>query len=425
LETIIRLTMHTLNSPPPNYAPPKSPLEIRICKLLFGTMFDDRRIYVDYGRGEPAPPEADYVLAPPRLTPAVRLILAPNLWAGESFINGAWYLKKGNLSEFLRLCTHNSKSAFASYYDFTSRIRGVRYYIGQYLLNKYYTRKVKTHYDVDSKIYEMFLDDEMVYTCAFFNRAEDDLAAAQENKLAITIARMELPAGPARVLDIGCGWGAMERALVKSHPDVEVCGLSISTNQLDWARKKDHQALSNSQMTRIEYRLEDYVDHARFEHYDAISVVGMLEHVGLGGYDEFFGRIYKFLKSGGRAIVHTIVCPLSADPTNSWIDRHIFTGGYAPSVSEVTRAAERQSLHIAGMHVHHGWNYRKTIEAWIDNYAANLANVRDYLKSIDLTDAEVEKLVRTWMFYLSGVRNMFIEDGRPSHQIVQFAFRKV
>ena len=420
--------MSILNSPPASYAPPKSPLEILVCRLLLRSILKSKQIQVDFGyaHGGPSDPgDADFVLAPPKLWPTLKLMLAPNSWVGESFINGKWYLKKGNLSEFLHVSRRDAGAAFRKYYDLTSNFRGIRHYFGQHILNKYYTRKVKNHYEVDSKVYEMILDEEMLYTCAFFDQDTDTLADAQQNKLAATMARMAVPSGGARVLDIGCGWGAMARALVKRHPDVEVCGLSISKNQIDWAQRRDALCLSNSQISRIEYRLEDYVDHKRHDHYDAISAVGMIEHVGLGGYDKFFASIYNFLKRGGRAVIHTIVTPRSAAPTNNWIDKHIFTGGYAPSVSELTGAVERHPFQISGLYLHAAMNYKKTIELWIENYSKNAEKLRNYMNDINFSDEDAERFMRIWIFYLSGVRNMFVEErGEPSHQVLQMAITK-
>jgi cyclopropane-fatty-acyl-phospholipid synthase len=268
-----------LNSRPIGYVAPQSAVEILGCKMLFKLMLKGERIHIAFGDDGKRPTSrvnSEFVLAPPRFWTTVKLMLAPNLWVGESFTAGFWYLKKGNLSEFLRVLTKDARIAFKKYYQFMATLRGVHYYLGQYLLNSYYTRKVRRHYEVDSKIYEMILDDELVYTCAFFANEHESLGEAQRNKLAAAISRMELPSGRARVLDIGCGWGATARALVKYHPSVNVCGLSISESQIEWAKQKDLQSLAARQCSRIEYRLEDYADHDRVDWYDAISVIGMI-----------------------------------------------------------------------------------------------------------------------------------------------------
>jgi cyclopropane-fatty-acyl-phospholipid synthase len=422
--------MDDVNSPPPNYVAPQSRLEIAFCRRLLNSMLPSERVRLDFGETNTASktdrPEADFVLAPPRLGTLLKLMLAPNLWVGESFIAGKWYLKKGNLSEFLLAGTTEASAAFRAYYDLTVNLKDLRHCIGQYLLNRYYTRRVRDHYEVDSAIYELILDDEMLYTCAFFDPQHDSLPAAQQNKLDIVIERMNLPSGSARALDIGCGWGAMARGLVRRHPGVEVCGLSISENQIAWAKKKDAACLTQPQSVRIEYRLEDYIDHPRSNHYDAVSVIGMLEHVGLAGYKHFFAKIHDVLKQGGKAVIHTIVSPTPGVPTNNWIDKHIFTGGYAPSISELVGAVERHGFHIAGLHMHPAGNYKKTIECWLDNLLKNTGAFRSHLAGLNYGREEIDRFMRIWVFYLSGVRNMFVGGGgEKCHQIAQLALTKL
>jgi cyclopropane-fatty-acyl-phospholipid synthase len=154
-------------------------------------------------------------------------------------------------------------------------------------------------------------------------------------------------------------------------------------------------------------------------------VIGMIEHVGLGGYDTFFDRVYKFLKPGGTALVHTIVSPMAADPTNRWIDRHIFTGGYSPSVSELVRAIERYPFRIAGLYLYRPRHYRRTIACWLENFKSNVGDLSHYLEQLGESEARADKFIRTWLFYLSGVRNMFSEDDPRSHQVIQVAIKKI
>lgn len=413
---------------PSTYVGPRSATEIMACKLLFRVMIPNARTRIRFDAENDSPDddaEFEFVLAPPRLWTAIKILIAPNLWAGESFTAGKWYLRKGELSDFLEAVLKEAPRGFRRYYEFTATLRGLRYYLGQYVLNRYYTRKVKHHYEVDSRVYEIILDPEMVYTCGFFEEGNESLAAAQHNKLTAAIKRMELPQGPVKVLDIGCGWGATARALVMGHGQAEVCGLSISKGQIEWATRHDSQTLTPDQLRRIEYRVEDYADHDRLGVYDAISVIGMIEHVGLGGYDTFFDRVYKFLKPGGTALVHTIVSPMPADPTNRWIDRHIFTGGYSPSVSELVRAIERYPFRIAGLYLYRPRHYRRTIACWLENFKSNVGDLSHYLEQLGESESKADKFIRTWLFYLSGVRNMFSEDDPRSHQIIQVAIKKI
>jgi cyclopropane-fatty-acyl-phospholipid synthase len=246
-------------------------------------MLKSHRFQIDFGdeaNGRNGESGAEFIVASPRAWTTLKLMLAPNLSVGESYVSGQWFLKRGRLSDFLHAIAQDANASFRRYYRIMSLMKGARFWLGQYFLNRYYTRKVKQHYDLDSKIYEMILDPEMLYTCAFFVDDRDTLDSAQQNKLAAAIDRMSFPTRHPQVLDIGCGWGGMARAIVRKHENAKVCGLSISKNQLAWAKQRDGYCLLKTQAERIEYRLEDYVDHDRSNYYDAISVIGMIEHVG-------------------------------------------------------------------------------------------------------------------------------------------------
>src|SRR6266705_657907 len=146
--------MNNEHSTPANYSPPRSAIETLLCRLLLGFMVNSKRVHIDFGRddgGANDPRDVDFVLAAPRLAAAIRMMLAPGLRVGESFVAGEWYLKKGSLSDFLHAGKTNARSPFKEYYKLTAKVGGIRHYLGQYILNKYFTRKVKHHYDLDSK----------------------------------------------------------------------------------------------------------------------------------------------------------------------------------------------------------------------------------------------------------------------------------
>lgn len=412
------------NVAPSNYVGPQGPIERALCRRLYRLAIKSRRIAVAIDTEDKSVVEAEFILAPPRLWTFLRILVAPNLWVGQSYTAGSWYLKRGRLAEFLEIIRKEAPAPFRRYYEFMAALRGFRYYLSQYLLNVHYTRKVRRHYEVDANIYKLILDQEMIYTCAFFENAEKSLDAAQQRKLATSIARLELPKRSVRVLDIGCGWGATARAIVRSRENSEVCGLSLSEGQIEWARERDCAVLSPDQRRRIEYRVEDYVDHRGTELYDAVIVIGMIEHVGLGGYETFFHSLQSFLRPGGTAVIHTIASPMPSKPTNRWIDKYIFKGGYAPSVSELVRAIEREPFQITGLHLHGPNNYRRTIECWLDNFTTNETQIARYLYLEGHSERYVERFLRTWFFYLSGVRNMFSDGDPRSHQVVQACIRK-
>jgi cyclopropane-fatty-acyl-phospholipid synthase len=414
--------INEFNVRPNSYLGPRTALERRICRVLFAGMIQDQRIVIDYGDNEISRDRydaAEVVLAAPGLWSALKIMIAPGLWVGESYVAGDWFLKKGTLANFIDIIWQYAPSRFGGYYKWMQRLRGVRHYIRQYLLNRYFTRQVRKHYELDSAIYEMILDAEMVYTCAFFDASHESLEDAQSNKLTQTFERLLQSEQGGHILDIGCGWGAAERFVVQNYPTATICGLSISNNQIEWAKRRDGDSLSPSQQERITYRLQDYVLHEEFGAYDAVCAIGMIEHVGLGGYKEFFDRIAKFLKPNGRALIHTIIAPTRGIPTNRWIDRYIFTGGYVPSVSELIPVIENSAFSVEAIHLHGPINYHRTIEMWIDNLTKNAPRMKTYLVAEGASSEDAEQAVRTWYFYLCAVRNMFSKSDIHAYQVAQ------
>jgi cyclopropane-fatty-acyl-phospholipid synthase len=201
--------------------------------------------------------------------------------------------------------------------------------------------------------------------------------------------------------------------------------LSISNGQIEWAKLHDRAVLSEPQRARVEYVMQDYISHEEFGRYSAVCAIGMIEHVGLGGYGEFFERAARFLKPDGYALIHTIVAPARGMPTNRWIDRHIFTGGYAPSISELLLVIESKSLRVEAIFLHGPANYRRTIEKWIDNLTNNASRMRTYLTKEGASTNDAQRALRTWYFYLSGVRNMFCDWDVHAYQVAQLCLKKL
>lgn len=388
-------------------------------------MIADPRIDIDFEDTIALDSSSEIILAVPRLIPALKILIAPGLWVGESFVRGQWYLKKGRLTDFLEIILRNPPKKYGWLYSWMQTVKGLRYYSRQYVFNRYFTRKVRNHYDIDSHIYEMLLDDEMVYTCGFFDTAHDTLDKAQANKLRMTFERMHLSAEAPAILDIGCGWGAMERFIVRNHPSATVHGLSISGSQIEWARERDAVALSEVERERVAYFLRDYRLHTQLDCYDAICVIGMIEHVGLGGYGEFFDQLVKFLKPKGTVLLHSIIAPASGIPIHRWFDRHIFTGGYAPSLSDLLLAVESTPFRIEAIHIHPPANYRRTIEGWLINFSAQARRMASYLETQGASPEAAERAIRTWDFYLSGARNMFTHARAEAYQVAQLCMRKL
>ncbi len=411
---------------PSNYRGPQTSFERDLCRRIFGLVVSDPRIAINFGHGivlgDTA--RADLVLAAPRFWATLKVILTPGLSIGETYAGGEWYLQKGYLADFLFVMRNQAPKFYDTYYRFVSQFKGIRHYFQQYIFPRYFTRKVREHYDFDSQAYEMILGPSMVYTCGFFSGEHFSLEQAQDEKIRTVISRLRLREDAIQILDLGCGWGALDRAIVQEYPLAKICASSISGNQISWARERTALALPESQASRIEFLVEDYAVHPRFGVYDTVVVLGMLEHVGLGDYTQFFKLIEKLLKPGGTALVHTVVAPLSGQPSNRWINRRIFVGGYIPSLAEIARSVESSALSLTEIYLHSPKHYRKTIETWTQNLIANRTPFVAHLVAKGAAAEEAEKAFRTWHFYLSAVRNLFEPNAPHSDQIVHICLNK-
>lgn len=247
------------------------------------------------------------------------------------------------------------------------------------------------HYDLTDQLFDSFLDPWRQYSCAYFHCDADTLESAQITKIARLAAKLDLKPGD-RVLDIGCGWGGLSRALALCGHGTHVTGITLSNNQLAYAR----QAAAHAGLTeRLSYHLRDYRDQTGS--FDKIVSVGMLEHVGPHHYPSYFKQIRQVLAPQGVAVIHTIAVHHRAGPVNRWITKYIFPGGYLPSIQEIVGAAERQGLKLLDMEVLRG-HYATTLKHWRHRFMSQ----KDVMTR--LYDA---RFVRMWEFYLVGCEYFF------------------
>jgi cyclopropane-fatty-acyl-phospholipid synthase len=252
-------------------------------------------------------------------------------------------------------------------------------------------RNARRHYDIDERLYRLFLDDDMQYSCAYFERPDMTLEEAQTAKKRHIIAKLHIPAG-ARVLDIGCGWGGLALSVARANPSVSVLGVTLSPRQLEVARDRALRAgLSN----RVEFQLKDYRELDGT--FDRIVSVGMFEHVGPRDYGAFFGQVCALLAPEGVALLHTIGRTGPPAPTNPWIRKHIFPGGHIPALSEIIPAIEGSRL-ITGDVETLRLHYAETLLHWRRRFGARRNEARR------LYD---EEFCRMWEFYLAGSEASF------------------
>lgn len=364
---------------------------------------------------------AKFVVTVPPPHVAFKILTSKAYWIPEAFAQGHWRLTKGDLGDFV---THMMDSAnsgvMRSFVSHARRRFSLRHAWQHWITPKSSTRAVKEHYNIESRIYEYILDDEMVYTAAFFEEA-DDLLAAQQAKLARILERLSLPKN-ARVLDIGCGWGSLARHIVRNRPDVHVTGVTISKGQLNWAQDHNASNLTRTELARVDLRLEDLRDHAPTQPYDAVVSVGLFEHVGRSLYGDFFSACTRFCKPEGRVLMHTIVKNRSNIATNVWIDRHIFPGGYIASVAEIAQASEQAELDMDSVFLHGPTNYGTTCRAWRQNLMKNRDAILEiYKQDYGFSASEADHAYRTWEIYLAGAEAGFFVKRRPM-QTAQFLF---
>ena len=323
----------------------------------------------------------------------IKLLLNPSLQFGESYMNGSLIMEEGRIHDLLKLLFSNSKIDVDHWIMDVSR--AVRFILNKFNVGNYLSKSKKNvahHYDLSDQLYDLFLDKDRQYSCAYFNSPNDTLDQAQTNKKELIAKKLLLEKGQ-NVLDIGCGWGGMASFLSK-RSEVNVKGITLSEEQIQYANKrKQTESLHN-----VEYKLQDY--RKVNETYDRIVSVGMFEHVGTKHYQDFFNKVYDLLNDTGVALIHTIG-RLSKPSTNDpWIEKYIFPGGYIPALSETVSKIEKSGLSMTDIQILK-FHYAETLKRWRYNFYDNIDKVKEIYD---------EKFCRMWDFYLSSSQASFEES---------------
>ncbi len=329
------------------------------------------------------------------------LLRNPQLTLGESYMEGRLTLEQGDIADLLCLLTRNLATGFGG--GHLEWIARTRYMLRGLMQRNGMTRarrNVAHHYDLSAEFYNLFLDADRQYSCAFFETPSDTLEVAQQNKKRRIAAKLALRRGM-RVLDIGSGWGGLGLHLAEAHATT-VRGITLSSEQLAVAKRRADQSGLSS---RVEFVQEDY--RQTQGNFDRIVSVGMLEHVGAGHYDSYFRQISSLLSDDGVALVHSIGRSDGPGVTNAWIDRYIFPGGYTPALSEVLPAIERSGLIVTDIEI---WrlHYAMTLAAWRMRFNSNRE------KAAALYD---ERFCRMWEFYLAASEMAFRWQGHMVFQL--------
>jgi len=260
---------------------------------------------------------------------------------------------------------------------------------------------VAHHYDLNGRLYSLFLDRDRQYSCAYFPTGTETLEEAQAAKKRLIAAKLCLDRPGLEVLDIGSGWGGLALTLARDF-GARVTGITLSTEQLGEARAR---ARAEGLSDRVRFELMDY--RAMDRQFDRIVSVGMFEHVGVPHYDAFFHVVDRCLAPDGVALLHAIGRQGPPQATNPWIVKYIFPGGYCPALSEVLPAIERARLMTTDIEVLR-LHYAETLRHWRRRFAAS----RDSIAA--LYD---ERFCRMFEFYLCGSELAFRREGLMIFQI--------
>jgi cyclopropane-fatty-acyl-phospholipid synthase len=330
-----------------------------------------------------------------------RLMLNPALTLGELYMDGRLVVTKGDLYEVLALGARNlAEIEGVPWVKALNRARMAFRGLHQRNDRQRARRNIAQHYDLNERLYGLFLDSDRQYSCAYFEYPGQSLEDAQTAKKRHLAAKL-LPKDGATALDIGCGFGGLGLYLA-GVAGARVTGVTLSEEQFAVATERARQM---GLVDRVEFRLQDYRDVS--ETFDRIVSVGMFEHVGVNRYDEFFGKVRSLLKDDGVMMLHSIGRNAVPGVTNPWIRKYIFPGGYIPSLSEVLPAIERAGLYVTDIEILR-LHYAETLRIWRERFMAH----RD--EAAKLYD---ERFCRMWEFYLAGSETSFRVDGHMVFQI--------
>ena len=332
-----------------------------------------------------------------------RMAVNPSLALGEGYMEQRIVPLDCSIYDLLHVIMLNVNRHWneISVLRWSTRLRQIVRPISQANTVRKARRNVAHHYDLNGRLYSLFLDRDRQYSCAYFHRGDETLEEAQSAKKKHIAAKLKLDRPGLSVLDIGCGWGGMALTLAREY-GAQVMGVTLSEEQLREARAR---AAAEGLDHRVRFELMDYRKVAQA--FDRIVSVGMFEHVGVPNYGEFFRVIKRSLKPDGVALLHSIGRFEGPSVTNPWITKYIFPGGYSPALSEVLGPVENAGLITTDIEILR-LHYAKTLAHWRFRFAAN----RDMIST--LYD---ERFCRMFEFYLAASELSFRVGDHMNFQL--------
>lgn len=330
---------------------------------------------------------------------ARRLLLDPEMALGDIFMDGSFVVEQGSMADVLAVALDQP--------DLSPRWAGLQWWL-RYLIRhvqQFNPRgrsrdNVSHHYDLDGRLYSLFLDADKQYSCAYFETPDATLDDAQLAKKRHLAAKLLIEKGH-RLLDIGSGWGGLGLYLAEM-TGADVTGVTLSTEQLQVSNAR---ASEKNLAESARFLLEDYRDIPG--PFDRIVSVGMFEHVGVDHYDTYFKRCAELLTDDGVMALHSIGRSEGPGITNPWVSKYIFPGGYIPALSEVLPAIERAGLLVCDIEILR-LHYAETLKAWRERFLARRE------EAVRLYD---ERFARMWEFYLAASEMSFRKQNVMNFQI--------
>jgi cyclopropane-fatty-acyl-phospholipid synthase len=334
-----------------------------------------------------------------------RILINPELALGEIYTEGAFVVENGSIADALAILM-NQPETLPGWARPHWWLRYLARHFRQFNPRGRAINNVAHHYDLDGRLYSLFLDSDLQYSCAYFETPDTSLDDAQLAKKRHIAAKLLIRPGD-RVLDIGSGWGGLGLYLAEL-TGANVSGVTLSTEQFHTSNARAAEKNLNKS---ARFLLQDYRDVPG--PFDRIVSVGMFEHVGVDFYETYFKRCAELLSEDGVMLLHSIGRSEGPDSTNPWIAKYIFPGGYIPALSEATPAIERAGLLVCDVEILR-LHYAETLRAWRERFMARRE------EAVQLYD---ERFARMWEFYLASSEMAFRKQNLMNFQ-VQLAKRQ-